>query len=130
MYGQSGFRRLERQCLDELLENYPNFVVATGGSLVSETSTFERLLTMCFTVWLHADPALHMERVIEQGDTRPITDNRDALTDLKRILEVREPLYNRADLSLDTGRNSVDKCDDAVRKAITKKLFPAADIPD
>src|SRR5271154_6394147 len=34
LYGQSGFRRLERRCLDEAIERYPKFVLATGGSLV------------------------------------------------------------------------------------------------
>ena len=36
LYGQSGFRRLERRCLDEVIERHPKFVLATGGSLVSE----------------------------------------------------------------------------------------------
>ncbi|HEY4932734.1 MAG TPA: helix-turn-helix transcriptional regulator [Terriglobales bacterium] len=130
LYGQSGFRRLERQCLDDLLESYPRFVVATGGSLVSETSTFERLLMMCYTVWLHADPALHMQRVIDQGDTRPMADNRQALEDLKRILEVREPLYRRADLSVDTGRKSIEGCALAIRKGLAKKLRPGDEWKD
>src|SRR5205823_5743615 len=36
LYGQSGFRRLERRCLDDVIERHPRFVLATGGSLVSE----------------------------------------------------------------------------------------------
>lgn len=130
LYGQSGFRRLERRCLEELLESYPNFVVATGGSLVSETATFERLLTACFTVWLHAAPEQHMQRVIEQGDMRPMADNREAMTDLLGILEVREPLYRRADLSLDTGLNSVEKCVREIQIAVGKKLVPWPARPD
>ena len=34
--GQAGFRELERQCLDDVIGRYPSFVLATGGSLVSE----------------------------------------------------------------------------------------------
>ena len=102
LYGQSGFRRLERRCLDDVIERYPRFVLATGGSLVSEPATFERLLTMCFTVWLRATPEEHMQRVIAQGDMRPMADNRESMSDLKRILEVREPLYRKADVTIDT----------------------------
>lgn len=102
LYGQSGFRRLERRCLDQVIERYPRFVLATGGSLVSEPATFERLLTMCFTVWLRATPEDHMERVIAQGDMRPMADNRESMSDLRRILEVREPLYRKADLIMET----------------------------
>ena len=95
LYGQSGFRRLERRVLDQVIERYPRFVLATGGSLVSEPATFERLLTMCFTVWLRATPEEHMQRVIAQGDMRPMADNRESMSDLRRILDVREPLYRK-----------------------------------
>ncbi len=109
LYGQSGFRRLERRVLDQVIERYPRFVLATGGSLVSEPATFERLLTMCFTVWLRATPEEHMQRVIAQGDMRPMADNRESMSDLRRILDVREPLYRKADATIDTGGRSVEK---------------------
>ena len=48
--GQSGFRELERQSLDDVIQRHPCFVMATGGSLVSEPGTFERLVSSCFTV--------------------------------------------------------------------------------
>jgi XRE family aerobic/anaerobic benzoate catabolism transcriptional regulator len=110
LYGQSGFRRLERHCLDVVIERYPRFVLATGGSLVSEPATFERLLTMCYTVWLKASPEDHMQRVVAQGDMRPMAENREATQDLLRILEAREPFYRKADLVLDTSQTSVEIC--------------------
>ena len=109
LYGQSGFRRLERRVLDQIIERYPRFVLATGGSLVSEPATFERLLTMCFTVWLRATPEEHMQRVIAQGDMRPMADNRESMSDLRRILDVREPLYRKADATINTSGCSVEE---------------------
>jgi len=109
LYGQGGFRRLERRCLDQVIERYPRFVLATGGSLVSEPATFERLLTMCFTVWLRATPEEHMQRVIAQGDMRPMADNRESMSDLRRILDVREPLYRKADATITTSGGSVEE---------------------
>ena len=109
LYGQGGFRRLERRCLDQVIERHPRFVLATGGSLVSEPATFERLLTMCFTVWLRAAPEQHMQRVIAQGDMRPMADNRESMSDLRRILEVREPLYRKADATLNTSNHGVEE---------------------
>lgn len=102
LYGQSGFRRLERQCLDEILEKYPKFVLATSGSLVSEDLTYQRLLATCFTIWLKATPEEHMQRVKAQGDMRPMEGMREAMADLRRILDVRELLYARADTTVDT----------------------------
>ncbi|MFZ0794309.1 MAG: helix-turn-helix transcriptional regulator [Candidatus Korobacteraceae bacterium] len=118
LYGQSGFRRLERRCLDQVIERHPRFVLATGGSLVSEPATFERLLTMCFTVWLRATPEQHMQRVIAQGDMRPMADNRESMSDLKRILEVREPLYRKADVTIDTSGSTTQQSVDKLNRAI------------
>ncbi len=107
--GQGGFRQLERECLEDVIERYPCFVMATGGSLVSEPATFERLLSSCFTVWLKASPEEHMRRVIGQGDMRPISNNRNAMSDLKRILSEREALYAKADIQLDTSQHTVEE---------------------
>ena len=108
LYGQAGFRRLERQCLQDLIARLPSFVLATGGSLVSEPATFELLLANCFTVWLTASPAEHMGRVVAQGDMRPMASNREAMSDLQRILKVRNPLYSKADARVDTAGRSVE----------------------
>lgn len=107
LYGQAGFRRFERQCLDDLLRSEPRFVVATGGSLVLEPLTYRILLTSCYTVWLQASPEEHMSRVIAQGDMRPMAHNPQAMSDLRRILEERKSLYSQADLAVNTSKHSV-----------------------
>ncbi len=107
--GQSGFRQMERRCLDDIIQRHPRFVMATGGSLVSEPGTFERLLSSCFTVWVRASPEEHMQRVIAQGDMRPMANNRDAMSDLKRILSEREALYSKADLQVETSGRTFEE---------------------
>lgn len=107
LYGQTGFRRFERRCLDEVLEKHPRFVIATGGSIVSEPATFDRLLRECYTIWLRATPEEHMQRVIAQGDMRPMAHNPEAMSELRKILHEREPQYRKADLTLDSsGRDA------------------------
>jgi XRE family aerobic/anaerobic benzoate catabolism transcriptional regulator len=102
MFGQATFRRLERAALETILQENPSFVLATGGSLVAEPSTFELLLTSCVTVWVRAQPEQHMNRVIAQGDLRPMAGNARSMDDLVQILSSREPLYAKADITLDT----------------------------
>lgn len=109
MYGQAGFRRFERRCLDALLEREQRFVLATGGSLVSEPATYERLLATCYTIWLRATPQEHMSRVIEQGDMRPMAQNPEAMSDLERILAERNELYAKADATVDTSGRTVQQ---------------------
>jgi XRE family aerobic/anaerobic benzoate catabolism transcriptional regulator len=93
LYGQAGYRRYERRCLQRVLERNDRAVIATGGSIVSEPGTYELLLSACFTVWLKAAPEEHMARVIAQGDTRPMAGNDQAMEDLRRILDWRATLY-------------------------------------
>jgi len=105
--GQAAYRRLERAALSATLERHARAVIATGGSLVSEPTTFELLLTHCFTLWLKATPRQHMVRVLAQGDLRPMANHRNAMADLKRILAERTPLYRRADATIDTAGEDV-----------------------
>ena len=109
LYGQQAYRRYEMQALQELLDAHPRFVVATGGSLVSESATYEMLLRHCYTVWIRATPEEHMDRVIAQGDRRPMAGSEQAMDDLRRILEERTPLYARADAAVDTTGKSVQE---------------------
>jgi len=122
LYGQAGFRRYERQSLDAVLRAHPRFVLATGGSIVSERPTYERLLDTCFTVWLRASPEQHMQRVVQQGDMRPMAGHPHAMEDLKRILEVRAPLYERADRTVDTSNGTADESLEALRAAVPSEL--------
>ena len=107
--GQPGFRRLERQTLDRLLVAETACVIATGGSIVADPATFAHLLAHCRAVWIRATPEEHMQRVIAQGDLRPMQDNGQAMDDLRAILASRETLYSRADLTLDTSGRSLDE---------------------
>jgi XRE family transcriptional regulator, aerobic/anaerobic benzoate catabolism transcriptional regulator len=102
LFGQETFRRHERAALEGALAAHPRFVLATGGGLVTEPGTFELLLSTAFTVWVRAEADDHMQRVIDQGDLRPMADNARAMEDLVSILKSREPLYAKADATIDT----------------------------
>jgi XRE family aerobic/anaerobic benzoate catabolism transcriptional regulator len=102
MFGQETFRRAEREALEEVLERHPAFVMATSGSIVTDPGTLERLLSACRTVWVRAEPAEHMARVMQQGDMRPMAHSPRAMEDLKAILDSRTPLYAKAEIAIST----------------------------
>jgi len=102
LYGQSGYRRIERRCLERVIGQQERAVIAVGGGIVAEDETFRLLLANCYTVWLRASPEEHMARVIAQGDLRPMAGSAEAMADLKRILGAREPLYRKADVVVET----------------------------
>ena len=102
LYGQNAYRRYEHRAMEEVIQRYPRAVIATPGGIVSDPATFSLLLSHCYTVWVQASPKDHMERVVAQGDTRPMLGNREAMEDLKNILESRAAFYSKADTVFDT----------------------------
>jgi XRE family aerobic/anaerobic benzoate catabolism transcriptional regulator len=100
--GVAGYRRLEAETLERVLAEGERIVLAAGGSIVASPATFARLRQACHTVWLRAAPEAHYERVVAQGDRRPMAGRPRALDELKAILAEREPLYARCEVTLDT----------------------------
>jgi XRE family transcriptional regulator, aerobic/anaerobic benzoate catabolism transcriptional regulator len=108
LYGQEGYRKLELKALRKICARREPMILATGGGIVSESASFELLLSSFFTIWLKAAPEEHMARVRQQGDLRPMANERAAMDDLRMILSTREPFYARAAASIDTSGKSVD----------------------
>jgi XRE family aerobic/anaerobic benzoate catabolism transcriptional regulator len=122
LYGQSGYRAIEKRTLERVLRDYDRAVLSVGGGVVSEKDTYDYLLSNCYAVWIKAQPEEHMSRVIAQGDFRAMAENDQAMEDLRRILEAREPLYRKADMSLDTSGDSVDESFAKLMRALQESI--------
>ncbi len=118
LYGQSGYRAIEKRTLERVLRAADRAVISVGGGIVSEKETYDYLLAHCYTVWLKAQPEEHMARVIAQGDFRAMAGSDRAMEDLRRILESREALYRKADATVDTANESVDESFAKLKAAI------------
>lgn len=122
MHGESYYRAAERAELQRLLAGEP-CVIAVGGGIVTDPQSFEALRGRTRTVWLRAAPEDHWQRVIAQGDTRPMADNEQAFADLRRILAEREGLYRTADVVVDTSAHGVEQ---VVERIVALLGAPAA----
>ena len=109
LQGREGYRRLECAALERVVAKDRPAAIAAGGSIVAESATFTLLLDACVTVWLRASPEEHMRCALEQGDTRPMRDNRRATGDLRTILASREPLHARADRVVGTSSRTPEQ---------------------
>jgi XRE family aerobic/anaerobic benzoate catabolism transcriptional regulator len=118
LYGQAGYRRIERRCLERMINSQEEMVLTVGGGIVSEPQTYDLLLLNCYTVWIKAAPDEHMARVVAQGDLRPMAGHAEAMQDLRNILAAREPLYGKADAVVDTAGCSIENSCAALRKAV------------
>jgi XRE family aerobic/anaerobic benzoate catabolism transcriptional regulator len=104
LHGEAYYRRLERETLRRVLEETPALVIATGGSIVNDRETWRLLRERSTTVWLRARPEDHWNRVVEQGDQRPMAQNPHAFAELRALLAAREPLYATAAHAVDTSQ--------------------------
>jgi XRE family transcriptional regulator, aerobic/anaerobic benzoate catabolism transcriptional regulator len=111
LYGQRGYRLLERSCLERIVGEHPEVVLATGGGIVAEAATYEMLLGSFFTVWLTAKPQVMFERVLAQHDARIASEHMrsEAVNNIARTLEARQHLYELAHSSYDTTNKSVEQ---------------------
>ena len=118
LHGEDYYRRLEREVLQEVLNEGQPMVMATGGGLVASPETFEMLRRSAVTVWLRAAPEDHWNRVVRQGDRRPMADHPQAMADLRTLLAAREPLYSMADHVVDTSQIAVALVVEAIDAAL------------
>lgn len=102
IHGEAYYRTMERDVLRRLLDAGKPVVIATGGSLVTDPETWGLLRSRARTIWLKATPREHWDRVVAQGDVRPMRGRPKAMNELKQLLAARTPLYEQADVTIDT----------------------------
>jgi XRE family aerobic/anaerobic benzoate catabolism transcriptional regulator len=117
-HGEGYYRRLEREVLLRLLDEGRTLVLATGGSLVTSPETWALLRARARTVWLKAGAEDHWNRVLQQGDRRPMADKPQAMAELVQLLRAREPLYAEADLTVDTSALGREGAARAIHRAL------------
>ncbi len=104
VHGEPYYRRLEGEVLEELQQQNFSAIIATGGSIVTHPQHYALLKAMSYTIYLEASAEEHMNRVIAQGDQRPMRDHPKAMSELKKLLASRAPLYQKADFHLLTSQ--------------------------
>ena len=118
IHGEAYYRTMERDVLRRLLDAGKPAIIATGGSIVTDPETWGLLRSRARTIWLRATPREHWDRVVAQGDVRPMRGRPRAMNELRQLLAARTPLYEQAALTLDTtGRSIGDVVDRIVASA-------------
>lgn len=118
LHGERFYRRIERETLEQILESGTGAVLAAAGGIVNEPQTWDLLLRRTTVVWLKARPEDHWDRVVAQGDRRPMADSPDALAELRAMLAARERLYAQAHVVVDTHRRTAIQVATAVEARV------------
>jgi XRE family aerobic/anaerobic benzoate catabolism transcriptional regulator len=101
-HGAEWFAKASLEALRSVVREDGEAVIEVGGSMVLDAAAWDEISNNCRSVWLMASPERHIERVLAQGDTRPMAGRADPLGELRRILTERTPIYERAHLHIDT----------------------------
>lgn len=122
-HGEEHFREGERKVIERLLKD-PAQVLATGGGAYMNAQTRENVASRGICIWLRADLPLLMKRVSRRNN-RPLLMNDSPDETMRRLMEERHPVYEQADLIID----SRDEPHDVIVEEIVEALGALADAP-
>jgi shikimate kinase len=98
--GEASFRDGERRVIARLLDG-PAIVLATGGGAFMDAQTRERIAAKGVSVWLRTDIDTLVRRTSRRED-RPLLKNGDPREILLHLMEQRYPIYQLADIVVDS----------------------------
>ena len=123
-HGEPHFRDGEARVIARLLESGPG-VLATGGGSFMREETRRRIGEKAVSIWLKADPDVILRRVKRRAD-RPLLQTTDPAATVTRLLGEREPVYERADITIASREVPHDKIVDECIDALHAQLRGAA----
>jgi shikimate kinase len=111
--GEQGFRKREKEIIDELTKN-SGIVLATGGGAVLDPENRAVLVKRGVVVYLRTGLAQLVQRT-SRDSKRPLLKTDDPAAKLQELLEIRGPLYEEmADLVIDTDQRSLQSIVDEI----------------
>ena len=123
--GEAGFRERESMVIDDLTQR-KNVLIATGGGSVLSPQNRKCLVSRGVVVFLDTSLELQLKRT-EKDKKRPLLQNVDHTTVLKKLKEARDPIYREvADLKVFVGEDGSRK----IVNSIIKKLKDEALLKD
>jgi len=103
--GEPYFRKLEREVLEDVTENLPKFVMATGGGLGANPAAMEYMKKHGIVIWLDVDFETFLKRT-QRDPNRPLL--RKPVEELKELFEKRKEVYSRAHIRIRSQRSPED----------------------
>jgi shikimate kinase len=117
IHGEDYFRDGEKRVIARLLQEGP-MVLATGGGAFMNEETRQRVAESGVSIWLRADLDVLMRRV-RKRTTRPLLQNPDPEGTMRRLMELRHPVYATADLTVDSHEAPHDRVVADIVKALS-----------
>lgn len=116
--GEPYFRNMELETIKSILDGKPA-VMATGGGAFINEEIRNIIKQHGRSVWINADLPTLLERV-SRKKTRPLLENGNKEEILKDLMEKRYPIYQQADITVNTNRGSHEHVVQQIIEAINE----------
>lgn len=119
MHGEPIFRDLEKRVIARLLTGEP-LVLATGGGAWMQPAVREVIQAGATSMWLRADLDVLTDRVSKR-DHRPLLETGDKRVILEGLMRERYPVYEQADIIVDSGHGPHEQVVERIIEALEKR---------
>ncbi len=95
--GWNHFREIEKSLIEEVSRRN-NLIIATGGGVVMDEDNVKNLKENAWIIWLNGESEVLRERMDKEqrsGKIRPSLTGEDSLEEIKQVMDVRIPLYEK-----------------------------------
>jgi shikimate kinase len=124
VYGEAAFRDVEQRVIERLIGEGP-MVLATGGGAFMSERTRKNIRDHAISVWLRADLGTLVERTSRRTGRPLLEAGATPRQVLQELIDVRYPVYENADIVVDTGQETmemtVNQVAENLQEALTKK---------
>jgi shikimate kinase len=118
LYGEKAFRDVEERVISRLLNDEVQ-IIATGGGAFMNANIRKAISEHGVSIWLKAELDVLVERTSRRRG-RPLLENGDPAAILKGLMDERYPVYEEADIVVDTQDVSIDANVNATADALAE----------
>ncbi len=120
IYGEAKFRTLEQHIILNLIKKSP-LVLATGGGAYMNQDIRKAIHQNGISIWLKVDLDILMQRVSTRP-TRPLLQTANPKETMQKLMEQRYPLYAKANLTINSHKESPSKVAKNVIRSVQRYL--------
>ena len=114
--GESYFRRLEKQALEQILSQQSQ-IIATGGGIILDEDNLTLLRQKSLLIGLTASTDVLVSRV-GKNSKRPLLKGVDVRARIEELLQQRQSRYAEADVIIDTSGLTINQVVEKILKVV------------
>lgn len=117
-YGEEAFRRMETECLKELIQTAERQIISVGGGLPVREENHRLLKELGKVVYLKVMPETVYLR-LKEDTSRPLLQVEDPLKQICALMQKRAPVYEAcADVVIEVSELSFDEIMNQIMAAV------------